>query len=293
MWRGCRREQAREISAAESKPSFAKMGNDGEPSMGDEGGEDMYCFRCRDKENDIVTGEQRPIPPPCVSLSPPLASPTCPHISLVTYLPTYLLRQLDASPSTADVWAHVDVAWDEFAAKLARTFGRPVSLVYRREGETAERKVQTEEDFEDLCEYLDDTQVKFHAHPAASPNIHRSRSLLPSLPPPRFQTNLYLHLSSLISHHGRNKTVLLNSHGTAHLSGQREAGWHVTPHWPNRRSTRFTPRFGAPPGVHAAPEGPTTVETSTTTMSRPTLPQCMLLPPAPRFRQGAGPAAEV
>ena len=177
------------------------MGNDGEPSMGDEGGEDMYCFRCRDKENDIVTGEQRPIPPPCVSLSR-LSTPgitECPHISLVTYLPTYLLRQLDASPSTADVWAHVDVAWDEFAAKLARTFGRPVSLVYRREGEAAERKVQTEEDFEDLCEYLDDTQVKFHAHPAASPNIHRSRSLLPSLPPPPFQTKPFLPASLSLS----------------------------------------------------------------------------------------------
>jgi len=73
VWRGCRREQAREISAAESKPSFAKMGNDGEPSMGDEGGEDMYCFRCRDKENDIVTGEQRPVPPL------PLPSPLSPH----------------------------------------------------------------------------------------------------------------------------------------------------------------------------------------------------------------------
>ena len=95
MWRGCRREQAREISAAESKPSFAKMGNDGEPSMGDEGGEDMYCFRCRDKENDIVTGEQRPMPPPCVSLSR-LSTPGITDMSthftghLPTHLPTHL-----------------------------------------------------------------------------------------------------------------------------------------------------------------------------------------------------------
>ena len=96
--------------------TFACAMVDGNSSLnvgGDDGGEDMYCFRCRDKENDLVT----------------------------------------------DVWVHVDVMWEEFAAKLARTFGRTVSLVYRREGEGPERKVQAEEEFEDLCEYLDDTQV--------------------------------------------------------------------------------------------------------------------------------------
>lgn len=76
-------------------------------------GEDMYCFRCRDKERDIVT----------------------------------------------DVWVHVDILWEDFAAKLSRTFSRPVFLVYKREGEAEEMRVQGEDDFEDLCEYLDDDQV--------------------------------------------------------------------------------------------------------------------------------------
>eukprot|EP00284_Hemiselmis_tepida_P019223 CAMPEP_0174923724 /NCGR_PEP_ID=MMETSP1355-20121228/6780_1 /TAXON_ID=464990 /ORGANISM="Hemiselmis tepida, Strain CCMP443" /LENGTH=130 /DNA_ID=CAMNT_0016169445 /DNA_START=214 /DNA_END=603 /DNA_ORIENTATION=- len=80
---------------------------------GGEGGEDMYCFRCKDREGDLQT----------------------------------------------DVWVHVDIAWEEFAAKLARTFGRAVTLVYRREGESQEVKVQAEMEFEDLCEYLDNTQI--------------------------------------------------------------------------------------------------------------------------------------
>eukprot|EP00285_Hemiselmis_virescens_P002958 CAMPEP_0173411180 /NCGR_PEP_ID=MMETSP1356-20130122/76357_1 /TAXON_ID=77927 ORGANISM="Hemiselmis virescens, Strain PCC157" /NCGR_SAMPLE_ID=MMETSP1356 /ASSEMBLY_ACC=CAM_ASM_000847 /LENGTH=74 /DNA_ID=CAMNT_0014372901 /DNA_START=54 /DNA_END=275 /DNA_ORIENTATION=- len=70
-----------------------------DPDADGGGGEDMYCFRCRDRESD--------------------KAPT-------------------------DVWVHVDIAWEEFAAKLARTFGRAVTLIYRREGDAQEALVQGE-----------------------------------------------------------------------------------------------------------------------------------------------------
>ena len=34
-----------------------------------------------------------------------------------------------------DVWVHVDIVWDEFAARLERRFSRAVFIVYRREGD--------------------------------------------------------------------------------------------------------------------------------------------------------------
>ena len=73
----------------------------------------------------------------------------------------YCFRCIDTDNdgSTADVWVHVDILWDEFASKLARRFGRPVFFQYSREGDTAPTKVQCEDDFEELCEYLDDSQV--------------------------------------------------------------------------------------------------------------------------------------
>jgi hypothetical protein len=61
--------------------------------------------------------------------------------------------------ATADMFVHVDILWDEFASKLARRFGRPVYFQYTREGDNAPTKVQCEDDFEELCEYLDDFQV--------------------------------------------------------------------------------------------------------------------------------------
>jgi hypothetical protein len=65
----------------------------------------------------------------------------------------------DGDGSSTDGWVHVDILWDEFASKLARRFGRSVYFQYCREGEATGRKVQCEDDFEELCEYLDDTQV--------------------------------------------------------------------------------------------------------------------------------------
>ena len=79
----------------------------------DEGAEDMYCFRCSDRETGV-----------------------------------------------SDVFVHIDILWEDFAAKLSRRFQRPVFVVYRREGEEQERDVLNEADFEDLCEYLDDTQLQ-------------------------------------------------------------------------------------------------------------------------------------
>ena len=79
----------------------------------DEGTEDVYCFRCHDRE----TGQ-------------------------------------------SDVFVHVDILWEDFSAKLARRFQRPVYVVYRRESEDVDRNVVNEEDFEDMCEYLDDTQLQ-------------------------------------------------------------------------------------------------------------------------------------
>jgi hypothetical protein len=80
---------------------------------GDGVADDMYCFRCRDREKELVT----------------------------------------------ELWAHVDIPWAEFSAKLLRTFGRAVEIVYHREGESQERRVQTGEDFDDMCEYVDDAQA--------------------------------------------------------------------------------------------------------------------------------------
>ncbi len=85
---------------------------------GDERPDDMYCFRCTDRENSLET----------------------------------------------DLWVDVDIPWEEFSLRLARTFGRSVNIVYYRSGETQERRVQTEDDFEDLCDYLDDTQVRNFRH---------------------------------------------------------------------------------------------------------------------------------
>ena len=65
----------------------------------------------------------------------------------------------DNDGASTDIWVHVDILWDEFASKLARRFARPVYLQYNREGEHAPIKVQCEDDFEELCEYLDDSQV--------------------------------------------------------------------------------------------------------------------------------------
>ncbi len=82
-------------------------------SLQDEGAEDMYCFRCSDRETGV-----------------------------------------------SDVFVHVDILWEDFSDKLARRFQRPVFVAYRREGEEQERDVLNEGDFEDLCEYLDDTQLQ-------------------------------------------------------------------------------------------------------------------------------------
>ena len=79
-----------------------------------EGPEDMYCFRCSDRETGV----------------------------------------------SSDVFVHVDILWDDFSAKLGRRFQRPVFMVYRRDGEDQDRAVQSEANFEDLCEYLDDTQLQ-------------------------------------------------------------------------------------------------------------------------------------
>ena len=65
----------------------------------------------------------------------------------------------DNESSATDIWVHVDILWDEFTSKLTHRFGRPVVFQYKREGEST--KVQCEDDFEELCEYLDDSQV-FH-----------------------------------------------------------------------------------------------------------------------------------
>jgi len=66
----------------------------------DEGAEDMYCFRCSDRETGV-----------------------------------------------SDVFVHIDILWEDFAAKLSRRFQRPVFVVYRREGEEQERDVLNEADF--------------------------------------------------------------------------------------------------------------------------------------------------
>ncbi|KAJ1472030.1 hypothetical protein T484DRAFT_3468315 [Baffinella frigidus] len=70
----------------------------------------------------------------------------------------YCFRCSDGDEVT-DVWVHVDILWDEFSARLDRRFSRAVFIVYRREADSQEWRVQTEEDFEDMCEYLDDTQI--------------------------------------------------------------------------------------------------------------------------------------
>jgi hypothetical protein len=80
---------------------------------GDGVADDMYCFRCRDREKDLVT----------------------------------------------ELWAHVDIPWEDFTAKLLRTFGRAVDVVYHREGESQERRVQSGGDFDEMCEYVDDAQA--------------------------------------------------------------------------------------------------------------------------------------
>jgi hypothetical protein len=84
-----------------------------EHSADEPGADDMYCFRCNDRETGV-----------------------------------------------SDVFVHIDILWDDFAAKLERRFQRPVYVVYRREGEDMDRAVQSEADFEDMCEYLDDTQLQ-------------------------------------------------------------------------------------------------------------------------------------
>ncbi len=60
--------------------------------------------------------------------------------------------------SVTEIYVHVDILWNEFESKLNHRFGRHVCLLYRRD-ETL-RYVQNEDDFEDLCSYLDDFQVK-------------------------------------------------------------------------------------------------------------------------------------
>ena len=57
------------------------------------------------------------------------------------------------------MWVSVDILWDEFASKLSRRFRRPVYFSYLRAGDSTPINVQCEEDFEELCVYLDDSQV--------------------------------------------------------------------------------------------------------------------------------------
>lgn len=41
-----------------------------------------------------------------------------------------------------DVWVDIDILWHDFRAKLERRFGRPVYLMYKRDGEQSVRSVQ-------------------------------------------------------------------------------------------------------------------------------------------------------
>ena len=74
----------------------------------------------------------------------------------------YCFRCHDGETGVSDVFVNVDILWEDFAGKLERRFQRPVYLVYGREGEGEDsgRAVQDEADFEDMCEYLDDTQLQ-------------------------------------------------------------------------------------------------------------------------------------
>ena len=72
----------------------------------------------------------------------------------------YCFRCNDRNAGVSDVFVHVDIMWEDFAAQLARRFQRPVYILYRRDGDEHDRAVQSEGDFEDLCEYLDDTQLQ-------------------------------------------------------------------------------------------------------------------------------------
>jgi len=55
---------------------------------------------------------------------------------------------------------HVDKLWEDFAAMLASRFQRPVFIFFRRDGDEHSRAVQSEADFDDLCEYLDVKQLQ-------------------------------------------------------------------------------------------------------------------------------------
>ena len=60
----------------------------------------------------------------------------------------------------SDVFVDVDILWEDFTAMLASRFQRPVFILYRRDGDEHSRAVQSEADFEDLCEYLDDKKLQ-------------------------------------------------------------------------------------------------------------------------------------
>ena len=72
----------------------------------------------------------------------------------------YCFRCNDRNTGVSDVFVHVDIMWEDFAAQLARRFQRPVYILYRRDGDEHDRAVKGKDDFEDLCAYFDDKQLQ-------------------------------------------------------------------------------------------------------------------------------------